>query len=139
MLKSVDAKEYMTDQPVTVKPDTDIFKVIKLLSDHKISGATVVDDDNNVVGVISEFDCLKAILNGSYYNEAGGTVKDYMTTQVESIDNNLSIIEVAEQMLATKRRRFPVVEDGKFVGQLSVRGILNAVKSFDIPSEKPKH
>jgi len=137
MLKSVDAKEYMTDQPVTVKPDTDIFKAIKVLSDHKISGATVVDDENNVVGVISEFDCLKAILSGSYYNEVGGTVGDFMTRDVESIDNNLDIIEVAKQMLATKRRRFPVVEDGKFVGQLSVRSILKAVKNFDIPSNKP--
>lgn len=136
MFRSVDAHDYITAQPVTVKPDTNIFNVIHELLVHRVSGATVVDDNNNVVGVISEFDCLRAILDGSYYNEVNGTAADFMTTEVESVPNNLDITAVAKRMLEHKRRRLPIVEDGKFIGQLSVRSILKAVKDFDVPFDK---
>lgn len=136
MFRSVDALDYITATPVLVKPETNIFSVINELIVHKVSGATVVDDDNNVVGVISELDCLRAILDGSYYNEVNGTAADFMTTGVESLSKHVDIIEVAKRMLDSKRRRMPIVEDGKFIGQLSIRSILKAVKDFDVPQDK---
>ena len=54
MLRSVEAKNHLTIAPVTLTPETDIFEAIKALLDRKISGATVIDSDNNVVGVISD-------------------------------------------------------------------------------------
>lgn len=139
MFRSVNALDYVTTQPVLVKPDTNIFNVIHELIVHRVSGVTVVDDDNNVLGVISEFDCLKAILDGSYYNEVNGTAADVMSTEVESLSNDVDIIEVAKRMLESKRRRMPIVKDGKFVGQLSVRSILKAVKDFDVPFDKTEN
>lgn len=136
MFRSVDALDYITAQPVLVKPDANIFSVIHELLIHKVSGVTVVDDDNKVLGVISEFDCLQAILDGSYYNEVHSTAADVMTKEVESLSPNVDILEVAKRMLKNKRRRIPVVEDGKFIGQLSVRSILKAVKDFDVPFDK---
>ena len=136
MFRSVNALDYVTAQPVLVKANANIFSVIHELIVHKVSGATVVDDDNNVVGIISEFDCLKAILDGSYYNEVNGTAADFMTTEVESLPPHVDIIEVAKRMLETKRRRMPIVDNGKFVGQISVRSILLAVKNFDVPIDK---
>ena len=139
MFRSVDALDYISVQPVLVKPDTNIFSVIHELLVHKVSGATVVDDDNNVVGVISEIDCLQAILDGSYYNEVNGTAADFMSTDVESLSSHVDIIEVAKQMIDTKRRRMPIMENGKFVGQLSVRSILKAVKDFDVPVDETEN
>ncbi len=135
MLKSVSATDYMTEKPVTVKPDTNIFDVIHELLVHKVSGVTVVDDNNNVMGVISEFDCLKAILDASYYGEANGNAEDFMVTNVDSVPQDLDILEVAKRMLETKRRRIPIMNGDKFVGQLSVRSILKAVKDFENPVE----
>ena len=127
MLRSIKAKDHMTDQPVVVRPDTPIFEAIEALLDRRISGATVVDDQNNVVGVLSEMDCLKAILAGAYHGEVGGVVADVMTKEVETAGEELSIIEVAEQLIRGHRRRLPVVRDGRFVGQYSCRSILRAV------------
>jgi len=126
----------MTAQPVVVKPDTNIFNVIHELIVHKVSGASVVDEDKNLVGVISEIDCLRAILDGSYYNEVGGTAADFMSAEIESVTSHVDILEVAKRMVTDRRRRIPIVEEGKFIGQLSVRSILKAIKDFDVPEDK---
>lgn len=138
MLRSVQSTKHMTVNPVTLKPESGIFEAIEAMLDRKISGATVVDDQNNVVGVISEMDCLKAILASTYHGEAGGMVKDIMTTDVETVEENANLLDVAEELIAKHRRRFPVVKDGKFVGQLSCRSILRAVIEFAGEPEPPK-
>ncbi len=127
MATSIQAQDHMTLQPVTVKADTPIFAAIQLLLDRSISGATVIDDEDRVIGVISEMDCLKAILSGVYHGEVGGKVSEIMTREVELGDPNAGILEIAQQLIAGHRRRIPVVRDGKFVGQYSCRSILRAV------------
>ncbi len=127
MATSIQAQDHMTLQPVTVKADTPIFAAIQLLLDRSISGATVIDDEDRVIGVIPEMDCLKAILSGVYHGEVGGKVSEIMTREVELGDPNAGILEIAQQLIAGHRRRIPVVRDGKFVGQYSCRSILRAV------------
>ena len=135
MLKSVHSRDYMTEHPVTFSPDTNIFTVIHELLVHKVSGATVIDEDDHVLGVISQGDCLKAILDGTYHGYANGSVEEVMTTKVDTSSPDLDIIDVARALLANKRARLPVVEDGKFIGEISIRSILRAVKDFDCPSD----
>ena len=74
-----------------------------------------------------EKDCLKAALNASYYQEWGGAVKDYMQTPVETLDANLDVVNAAESFLASSFRRFPVVERGALIGQVSRADILRAL------------
>jgi CBS domain-containing protein len=135
MLKSVNLRNYMTKDPVTFLPDTNILTVIHELLVYRISGATVVDGENHILGVISQGDCLKAILDGTYHGYSNGTVDEVMTTEVDTVSPNLDIIDVAKALLANKRARLPVVEDGIFIGQISIRSILRAVKDFDTPSD----
>lgn len=130
MLKSPDTQDYMTVSPVTLSPSTGIYEAIQALLDRRISGATVVDSQDNVVGVISEMDCLRAILSGTYHGQVGGTVGDYMTKQVESVSPDKTILDVARQLVDGHRRRLPIVKDGKFVGQYSCRSMLRAVKEL---------
>ena len=130
MLRSVEAKHHMTVAPVTLTPETGIFEAIKAMLDRKVSGATVIDADRNVIGVLSEMDCLRAILAGTYHEEVGGTVADVMTADVESVSADASVLEVAQKMIDGHRRRIPIVKDGKFVGQFSCRSILRAVLEF---------
>jgi CBS domain-containing protein len=102
---------------------------------HKISGATVIDGEDHLLGVISQGDCLKAILDGTYHGYANGSVDQVMTTEVDTVSPDLDIIDVARTLLTKKRGRLPVVEDGKFIGQISIRSILRAVKDYDVPSD----
>lgn len=135
MFRSINAKDYMTRDPVVFKTNTDLFEAIHIILERKITGATVLNDSNEVVGMMSEMDCLKAILDGSYYGTVGGTVGDYMTKEVFTVQDEMDITSVAKVILDNKRRRIPVVDNGKFIGQLSCRSILQAIKDFDSPHD----
>jgi CBS domain-containing protein len=136
MLQSISAREFMSETTHTVKPDSNIMDAITLLIEHKISGLSVIDDNNNLLGVISEVDCLRAILDGSYYGEVGGNVSDYMTANVQSVSMDMTIIDIAKLILDNNRRRMPVVENGKLQGQFSIRSILNAIVNMEGRNKK---
>lgn len=121
----------MTRQLITFYADTPLFQAIKVFSEHPVSGAPVVDEAGYLVGVMSEVDCLRGILNKTYHKEeVGGTVGEFMTTKVDTVDGNTDIIAVAEQFIQRGRRRIPVVEEGKLIGQVSRKDILRAVHDF---------
>lgn len=131
MLKILKVHEYMTADLVCFTPDTDLTKAIDMLLHHSISGAPVVDERKQLVGILSEGDCLKGTLTRYYFEEAAIKVGDVMTCLVETIDLNADIISAADRFVQTGRRRFPVLDDGKLVGQISRRDILRAVKHFN--------
>jgi CBS domain-containing protein len=118
----------MSRDLITFKPEQMIEDVIQSLIKNKISGGPVVNDKNELVGMISEGDCLKQISESRYYNMPmeQDTVEKRMVTSVETIDGNLNIFDAANQFLESKRRRFPIIEDGKLVGQISQKDILKA-------------
>ncbi len=127
--ESIDTDGYMSVAPVVFSPETDIYDAIHVLLQRKVSGATVVNDQREVVGVISEIDCLRAIVNVGYYREGGGTVADFMTTDdLICVDRHMNLVDAAQKIIATHRRRMPVVENGKFVGQISARSLMQAFK-----------
>ncbi|MES2821565.1 MAG: CBS domain-containing protein [Pseudomonadota bacterium] len=130
MLKSIKVRDYMTRHLVTFRADTDLFTAINRLLEHRISGAPVVDGEGHLIGLLSEGDCLRGILSGTYYEAIGGTVSAYMTTAVETISPEADIIEVSERFLHGRRRRMPVVEGGRLIGQISRHDVLRAVKEF---------
>ena len=131
MLKSVNLRDYMLIHPVKVKADDNLLDAMQIIIDNKISGVCVVDADENLVGILSELDCLRAAL-GAIYNESGiGNVGQYMASDNLVVANpNEDIIDVAQDMLLKNKRRRPVVENGKLVGQITCRQLLSAVKSF---------
>lgn len=132
------AENCMRSQPVTLKPDSTINEAIRLIMEHKITGLTVIDDDKRVLGVISELDCMRAVL-GTVYNDGNasvGLVSDYMSTDVYDCAPEEDIIKVAQSMLEHRHRRRPVTKDGKLVGQLSCRNILWAIMEYTGPQKK---
>ncbi|MEX0942313.1 MAG: CBS domain-containing protein [Pseudomonadales bacterium] len=137
MLKSVEVREYMLSKPVKARPEMTIYEACHLILANKISGLAVVDDDDNLVGMLSELDCLRAIVSNVYNDGDPGAalVGDFMTTEVEVNHPHDGIIDVASSMLDHKHRRRPVVVDGKLVGQLTCRQILKAIKDFAGPED----
>lgn len=131
MKHSVELRDYMLTNPVKVKSDADLFDATHLIFQQKISGLCVVDDENNLVGVLSEMDCLKAILSAIYNEETSvGSVSDFMSTKLFSVSPNADIVNVAQEMLKRGYRRCPVVENGKLVGQVTCRQLLHAIDKF---------
>jgi CBS domain-containing protein len=125
--RSVFVKDYMSGRLVMFSPDTDVLDVIQELVQHRISGAPIVDDHGNLVGMISEFDCMQVVLTAGYHREPGGPVSELMVTDVETVDADMNIIDLAELFIATQFRRFPVLKDNRLVGQISRRDVLRAL------------
>ncbi len=139
MLRSVKVQDYMTTNLITFTPKTDLFDAIHSMLKHRISGAPVLDEGGKLVGMISESDCLKHILSGSYYEEVGGHVGEFMTREPDTIRATTDIIEVAGKFIREKRRRFPVMDEyGKLVGQISRRDVLRAVADYNTQDRKPR-
>ena len=86
MNKSLSAKDFMAASLVTFTPEMDIMEAIRLLSEKRISGAPVVDHLGNLVGMLSEKDCLKVALKAGYHDEWGGRVEEYMNPDAITID-----------------------------------------------------
>jgi CBS domain-containing protein len=124
----VTVRDYMSTKLITFKSSERIEKVIDGLIKHRISGAPVVNEKNELIGVISEGDCIKHISESRYYNMPmeNNTVEKHMVKNVETIDANMNIFDAANKFLESKRRRFPIVENGKLVGQISQKDILKA-------------
>ncbi|MCH3881555.1 MULTISPECIES: CBS domain-containing protein [Tenacibaculum] len=121
--------DYMTKKLITFKADDSLDHVINLLITNKISGGPVVNDKNELIGIISETDCIKHISESKYYNmptDNNNTVGNNMVTDVDTIDKNMNIFDAAFKFLSSRRRRFPVVENGKLIGQLSQKDVLKA-------------
>jgi CBS domain-containing protein len=117
---------------ITFKPDQSIQEVIATIVSKKISGAPVLDDQQHLVGIISEKDCLRIIVDQAYYNMPADTrkVSDYMTAKVQTLSPKTNVVEAAMEFLNTPIRRFPVVENGMLIGQVSRRHILRAAQNI---------
>lgn len=130
--QSISVKDYMTTQLITFSADQSIFEVIDILLKNRISGGPVVNEHNELIGVISEGDCLKEVVKGKYHNMPilSGKVSDHMATNVISIGPETSIFDAANQFLSKRLRRFPVIENGRLIGQISQKDVMKAVKNL---------
>ena len=127
-VESVKVCDYMTRDLITFKPEQTIEEVVTSLINNKISGGPVVNERFELVGIISEGDCLKQISDSRYYNMPleQDKVENRMIKNVETIDGNMNVFDAAKKFLDSKIRRFPIVQDGKLVGQISQKDILKA-------------
>ena len=131
--KSALVRDYMAGRVVSFTPDMDVLDAIHELLHHRIAGAPVVNDNGELVGMLSELDCMKISLNAGYYGDWGGPVSDFMTPDVQTVDANMSIIDLAQKFLDTGFRRFPVMLDNRLVGQISRRDVLRALEALARP------
>ena len=127
-LDQILVKDHMSTNLITFRPNDSIDQVLEVLTKKKISGAPVLDESGSLVGIISEVDCLKEIIKGKYTNtpKFPGKVDDHMTKNVITMSPDLSLFDAAQKFLELKIRRFPVMKDGKLVGQISLSDIIRA-------------
>lgn len=140
MLASLKVKDYMAVSKCTFTPDMDILRAIHKMLEFRISGAPVIDEHGNMVGFLSEKDCMQVALNAAYQQDgAAGRVSEFMSHTVETLDVDTPIIDVAEKFLQGSYKRFPVVMDNRLVGTITRQNILRALEFLSDPecSNKP--
>ncbi len=128
----IKVSDYMTKNLITFRQDQSVLEVMNKLIKYKISGGPVVNSNHELVGIISEGDCIKQISESRYYNQPieNINVEEHMIKDVETIDGEMNIFDAADKFLKSKRRRFPIVEEGKLVGQISQKDVLKAALKF---------
>jgi CBS domain-containing protein len=127
MIQPLRVRDYMTVDLHVVGPDTEIMTAVHKLVALNISGLLVVDDSGALAGILTERDCIDVALHAGYFDEAGGRVRNFMVRDVQTIDADLSLLDLADRFARTSFRRFPVTEDGKLVGLIARRDVLRAL------------
>src|SRR5271156_3472874 len=141
------AVDVMTSGVITVGENATVPEAARLLAEHGISAVPVVDEDNRVIGMVSEGDLLHRAetgterrrswwldmgastnkLAGEYIKSHSGRVKDVMTRDVMSVTEETPVADIAN-LLETKRiKRVPVLRDGKLVGIVSRANLVRAL------------
>lgn len=127
--KTERVRDFMTKNPLSISPETEIMRAVHLLVAEDISGLPVTDAQGRLVGILTERDCIAVALQAGYFDELGGPVEQYMTTPVETVEPDSSLMDLAELFARSRYRRCPVIEEGRLVGLICRRDILRALTS----------
>ena len=118
----------MDKEEITLSPDQPIHEAINVLLERKVTGAPVLDKNRKIVGMITEKDCLRVLLDSAYHNmPSDKTVASYMSPVVKTVTTEHDLLDLANEFLTTNFRKFPVVYRETLVGQVSRRDVLKAI------------
>jgi CBS domain-containing protein len=120
----MNAQEIMTQPVVAVTRDTTARDVAIQMFLGGFSGLPVAERDGDIVGIVTEFDVIRAIRDGAKVETT--TVDEIMTKEVISVDVSTPLDEVLEVLETAHILRVPVTEDGKLVGVISRPDLLKA-------------
>lgn len=144
------ARDIMTREVVTVKPQTPVREAAKLMVNHRISGLPVVDASHRLVGIVTDGDLYRRAelgterqrggwlktfgLGGKYaesYVEAHGrTIQDVMTTDVIAVTPSTPLRQIADVFEKKRIHRVPVVADSQVVGIVSRANLVQALAAI---------
>lgn len=117
MTRHLVSKIMRTDGP-TFTRDVPIRTAVSLLVQHGTAAAPVAGEDGRLCGILTQKDCFRPALHASYHQEWAGSVGDYMTEKVVTIDADQDVVMAAEMFLTQPHRTFPVLQDNRLVGLL---------------------
>jgi CBS domain-containing protein len=142
----VKVEEIMNRKVLTVRSDESVAKVAALICLNNISGVPVVNEENRLVGIVSEKDILRAMypsytefhddpvrsrdfedMETRYPNVVHLKVEEVMTSKVITASPHDPVLKAASAMILRKVRRLPVVEEGELVGIISQGDIHQAI------------
>jgi CBS domain-containing protein len=122
-------RDYMDKTVPTLTPDIGILEAVDFLLKNHVTGAPVLDPQGNVIGILTEKDCLRLLSTGMEADKPRGTVKDYMTTEVASVPSHMNVYFLAGMFLKANYRRLPVIDDGKLVGAITRFDVLRVIQA----------
>ena len=120
-------EDIMTTNLITVTPETSVGEAMKTLTENEITGMPVVDDDMNLVGVISEKDMLE-LLHDIENNDLN--VEEFMTTDVSYFEQDTNLIDICDFLTKKDFRRVPITSNGRLVGILTRKDIIRYIVDY---------
>lgn len=129
-LDSVQVRDYMTTDLVTFTPDMEVMQAVHTLVEKGISGAPVLDHDGRLVGMLSQRDCLSIALVAAQDSCTAGPVRQFMSTRIITVEPDTNLTQLASMFTSSPFRRYPVLADGRVVGQISRSDVLRAISAM---------
>lgn len=127
-MESIQVKEYMNHYPVTFTPEMVVEEASLRFLKTKQIGGPVIDDNNRLIGFLSESDVMATMLKSIYFNEHTSDVADLMRKDVLSVKPYDSVLELGQNMLKNKPKVYPVVDDdGNLLGTICRNDVLHAL------------
>ena len=125
------ASDALTRFKLTLKPETDLIEAIEGIVRKRSLGAPVIDESGEVVGVLTEKDCLRLIARRNYRDLAGERVVDHMSTLKGTLSRQMDLFTAAKVFLGGNFPVLPVVEDGRLVGRVGRWGLLRQIQKLE--------
>lgn len=122
-------RDYMDKVVPTLSPDMAILEAVDFLLSNHVTGAPVLDPAGNVIGILTEKDCLRLLSTGMDSDKPDGVVRDFMTTEVVSVPSHMNVYFLAGMFLKANYRRLPVIDAGKLVGAITRFDILRVIQA----------
>jgi CBS domain-containing protein len=146
----MNAEQVMTRRVVSITPDATIWEAACLMLEKEISGLPVIDDKGNLVGIVSEGDCLRRAETGTerrrsrwlefltspsqlaseYVHSHGRRVAEVMTTNVITVTEDASLEQIVHLMESRRIKRVPVLRGRDVVGIVCRANVLHALASL---------
>ena len=143
------AKDIMTKEVISVKPETTIEELARLLMKRQISGAPVVDDKGKIVGIVTENDLISknsrlhiptilrlfdayiplgtSKMESDIRKMAASTVEDICTKEIITVDEEASVEYIATIMTEKRIHILPVLKEGKLVGIIGKKDLIKGI------------
>lgn len=119
---------YMIGKSLSFKKDMILQTAVEILLKNPQIGGPVIDDAGRVIGWLSEQDCLAKMLEASYHCELVALVEDVMTDKAVTVKKEMSIVDVAQLMMKSAPKIYPVIDDdGYYIGLISRKTVLAAM------------
>lgn len=136
------AADVMTQNVITVSPDSEVREIASLLLEHGISAVPVVDDGGKVLGIVSEGDLMRRVENDTarrkswwlklfaghdaadYVKSHGRRAHEIMTKDPITIAGDMPLHKISRLLEKHHIKRVPVVQEGKLVGIVSRSNLL---------------
>lgn len=126
-MDSILVRDVMDASIVPLQPETSLAEAVDRITDSHHLGLPVVDSQNKLVGFISEQDCIKYVISGSYYADSLTRVGDIMNGEPLLVGANESVLALAERMQTGKPKNYPVCDEGKLVGLVTRSAVIRAL------------
>lgn len=140
--ENIVARDFMVPvkKLVTLRPEMDALKALRMLLKHRISGAPVIGDGNVYLGVFSEKTSMQFLLRLTYENLPSGEVGGFMNADMaRTIKEDLDLVSILDLFIRSPYRRLPVLSGNRLLGQISRRDALcAATKALDCPQSVGK-
>lgn len=127
-LRSLKVGDYMSRHPAVLTANMPIEEAVERLLRANLAGGPVVDAKKQVIGFLSEQDCLAHMLEGTYHKERSATVADCMNTEVVIVNSDTAILDLAQRFGSNRPKIYPVVDyENRLQGVISRTQVMIAL------------